>query len=95
MSPPLSPVERVAALAASQIAKRAAARTRNREAFPYAAELMDLCAEFQPKLIYAEENGRSIGKKPQDDPNSLDGDRLVQMHDQFERTSTLMNKRRK
>lgn len=81
-------------MAASQIAKREAARTRNREQFPYAAELMDQFAEFDPKLIYAEENGRSIGKRP-DQSNSLDGDRLVAMHDQFERTSTLMNKRRK
>jgi hypothetical protein len=55
---------------------------------------MDQFAEFDPKLIYAEENGRSIGKRP-DQSNSLDGDRLVAMHDQFERTSTLMNKRRK
>lgn len=66
----------------------------NRAAFPYAAELMDQFAEFEPKLIYAEENGRSIGKKPST-TDSLDGDRLVQMHDQFTRTSTLMNKRRK
>lgn len=81
-------------MAASQIAKREDARTRNREAFPYAAELMDQFAEFDPKLIYAEENGRSIGKKPST-TDSLDGDRLVQMHDQFTRTSILMNKRRK
>lgn len=55
----------------------------NRAAFPYAAEMMDLLEEFQPKLIYAEENGRSIGKKPST-TESLDGDRLVQMHDSFE-----------
>lgn len=67
-------------MAASQIAKREVARTRNREQFPYAAELMDQFAEFDPKLIYAEEDGRSIGKRP-DQSNSLDGDRLVQMHD--------------
>jgi hypothetical protein len=85
----------MAALAAAQVSKREDAKKRNREDFPFAAEMADLLAEFQPKLIYAEQNGRSIGKKPQDDPYSLDGDRLVQMHDQFERTSTLMNKRRK
>jgi hypothetical protein len=81
------------------IRKRIAAReveaAENRKNFTAMAEALDLFAEFNPKPIYAEENGRSIGRKPQDDPNSLDGDRLVQMHDQFERTSTLMNKRRK
>lgn len=55
----------------------------NRKAFPYAAELMDQFAEFEPKLIYAEENGRSIGKKPST-TDSLDGDRLVQMHDYWQ-----------
>lgn len=84
----------MAALAEAQISKREAARTRNREAFPFAAEMAGLLAEFQPKLIYAEQDGRSIGRKP-DSSQSLDGDRLVQMHDQFTRTSTLMNKRRK
>lgn len=79
-------------MAASQIAKREAARNRNREQFPYAAELMDQFAEFDPKLIYAEENGRSIGKKPST-TDSLDGDRLVAMHDQFERTVNLLKKR--
>ncbi len=70
-------------MAASQIAKREAARNRNREQFPYAAELMDQFAEFDPKLIYAEQEGRSIGKKP-DSSQSLDGDRLVQMYDYWQ-----------
>jgi hypothetical protein len=91
----------VAALAASQIAKREDARTRNREAFPFAAELMDAFSQdfddglppFDPKLIYAEENGRSIGKRP-DQSNSLDGDRLVQMHDSFEFIKSRMRKKR-
>jgi hypothetical protein len=65
----------------------------NRKAFPYAAELMDQFAEFDPKLIYAEENGRSIGKRP-DKSNSLDGDRLVQMHDSFEFIKSRMRKKR-
>ena len=84
----------MAALAAAQVSRREDAKKRNREDFPFAAELADLLAEFQPKLIYAEQNGRTIGKRP-DASQSLDGDRLVAMHDQFTRTSTLMNKRRK
>lgn len=55
----------------------------NRAAFTYAAVLMDQFAEFEPKLIYAEENGRSIGKKPST-TDSLDGDRLVQMNDYWQ-----------
>lgn len=83
-------------MAASQIAKREDARTKHREDFPMTTEWYDLLndAGLDPKVIYAEENGRSIGKKPST-TDSLDGDRLVQMHDQFTRTSTLMNKRRK
>lgn len=65
----------------------------NRAAFPYAAELMDQFAEFEPKLIYAEENGRSIGKKPST-TDSLDGDRLVQMHDSFEFIKSRMRSKR-
>lgn len=80
-------------MAASQIAKREDARTRNREQFPSAAELMDQFAEFEPKLIYAEENGRSIGKKPST-TDSLDGDRLVQMYDSFEFIKSRMRKKR-
>lgn len=84
----------MAALAASQVAKREDAKKRNREAFPFAAELADLLAEFQPKLIYAEQNGRTIGREP-DRSQSLDGDRLVAMHDSINRTVNAMNKRRK
>lgn len=84
----------VQSLIRNSITARERKAEENRKAFPYAAELMDQFAEFEPKLIYAEENGRSIGKKPST-TDSLDGDRLVQMHDQFTRTSILMNKRRK
>jgi len=55
---------------------------------------MDQFAEFDPKLIYAEQDGRSIGRKP-DSSQSLDGDRLVQMDDQFKRTADLLNKRKR
>lgn len=65
----------------------------NRRDFTAMAEALIVFAEFSPRPIYAEENGRSIGKKPQDDPNSLDGDRLVAMYDATELTKQLINKR--
>lgn len=83
----------MAALAAAQVSKREAARTKNREDFPFAAEMSDLLAEFNPRLIYAEQGGKSVGRKP-DSTNAMDGDRLVAMHDQFERTVTMMRKRK-
>lgn len=73
----------VQSLIRNSITARERKAEENRATFPYAAELMDQFAEFEPKLIYAEENGRSIGKKPST-TDSLDGDRLVQMHDYFE-----------
>lgn len=82
----------MAALAAAQVSKREAAKTENRKNFPFAAELADLLAEFNPKLVYAEENGSTIGKRP-DTSLSLDGDRLVAMIDATTRTVTAMNKR--
>lgn len=36
----------------------------NRRLFPTAAEAMDKFACFSPRLIYAREGGREIGKKP-------------------------------
>lgn len=66
---------------------------KNREAFPFAAEMADLLAEFQPRLIYAEQDGRTIGKKP-DSSQSLDGDRLVAMDDSFEFIKSRMRKRK-
>lgn len=102
MSSNLNPVDRMAALAASQVAKREAARKRNREDFPFAAELMDAFSvgfndglpPFAPKLIYAEQNGRHIGKPP-DDSQNTDVDRLLEMIDANNRTVNAMNKRRK
>jgi len=76
------------------ITERERKAEENRKQFPHAAELADLLAEFNPKLIYAEQNGRSIGKKP-DDSQSLDGDRLLAMIDSTNRTMNAMNKRRK
>lgn len=84
----------VQGLIRKRIAAREVEAAENRKNFTAMAEALDLFAEFNPKPIYAEENGRSIGRKPQDDPNSLDGDRLVQMHDSFEFIKSRMRKKR-
>ncbi len=84
----------MAALAASQVAKREASRTENRKNFTAAAEAMDLFAEFNPRVIYAEENGKTIGRKP-DETNNMDAYRLLDMHDAFERLTQRMNPRKK
>ena len=36
----------------------------NRRLFPTAAEAMDKLACFSPRVVYAREGGREIGKKP-------------------------------
>jgi hypothetical protein len=84
----------VQGLIRSRIDEREKKAAELRAIFTFAAEMKELLIEFDPKLIYAEQDGRSIGRRP-DSSQSLDGDRLVQMNDQFERTQTLMNKRRK
>ncbi len=73
----------VQGLIRNRIALREQEAEENRKNFTAAAEGMVLFAEFNPKVIYAEENGRSIGKRP-DQSNSLDGNRLVAMHDYFQ-----------
>ena len=50
-------------LAAAQMAKKADQREQNRRDFPYTATVMDALAIFKPRLIWAEENGRSIGRE--------------------------------
>lgn len=71
---------------------REEAAAQNRRDFTAMAEALVVFAEFDPKPIYAEENGRSIGKKP-DSTQSLDGDRLVAMYDANELRKQLINKR--
>ena len=39
-------------------------KAKNRLTFPQAASMMDSLAIFSPKLIWAEQNGVSIGKVP-------------------------------
>lgn len=50
-------------LAAAQMAKKADEREQNRRDFPNAASVMDALAIFKPRLIWAEENGRRIGRE--------------------------------
>ena len=53
------------ALAASQMAKKADQREQNRRDFPLMASYLKLLERFSPRAIFAEENGRSVGKVPQ------------------------------
>ena len=61
-------VERLAqdALAKSSTQKqaRAARAAENRRLFPTAAEAMDKFACFSPRVLYAREGGRELGKRP-------------------------------
>lgn len=43
---------------------RAARAAENRRLFPTAAEAMDKFACFSPRVLYASEGGREIGKRP-------------------------------
>ena len=58
-------VERLAqdALAKSSTQKQARA-AENRRLFPTAAEAMDKFACFSPRVLYASEGGRELGKRP-------------------------------
>lgn len=53
----------MAELAQSQIAKREAKAEQNRRNFPLMAEYLDKLAIFTPRAIWAEENGRRIGRE--------------------------------
>ncbi len=54
----------MAELAQSQIAKREAKAEQNRRNFPLMAEYLDKLAIFTPRAVWAEEHGRTIGRKP-------------------------------
>jgi len=43
---------------------RAEQRARNRADFPEAARVMDALSRFSPRLIWAQESGRTIGRQP-------------------------------
>ena len=43
---------------------RAARAAENRRLFPTAAEAMDKFACFSPRVLYAREGGRELGKRP-------------------------------
>lgn len=55
----------MAELAQSQIAKREAKAEQNRRDFPLMAKYLDKLAIFTPRAIWAEENGRKIGRVPE------------------------------
>ena len=44
--------------------RRAIAAEQNRRDFPLMASYLKLLERFTPRAIWAEENGRHIGKKP-------------------------------
>lgn len=51
-------------LAESRIAKIQAEREQNRRDFPLMASYLDKLAIFTPRAVWAEEHGRTIGRKP-------------------------------
>ena len=55
----------MAELAQSQIAKREAKAEQNRRDFPLMASYLKLLERGSPRAIFAEENGRRVGKVPQ------------------------------
>lgn len=81
-------------LAGKALADRERQRTENRRNFPLAAEMMEMFAEFNPRIVYAEENGKSIGKKPEA-YGTVDASRLVDLIDASDRMVANMNPRRR
>lgn len=49
-------------LAAAQMAKKADQREQNRRDFPQMASYLKLLERFNPRAIWAEENGKRIGR---------------------------------
>ena len=49
-------------LAAAQMAKKADQREQNRRDFPLMASYLKLLERFNPRAIWAEENGKRIGR---------------------------------
>ncbi len=54
----------MAELAQSQIAKREAKAEQNRRDFPLMHSYLQALAIFNPRAVWAEEHGRTIGRKP-------------------------------
>lgn len=54
----------MAELAQAQIAKREAKAEQNRRDFPLMHSYLQALAIFNPRAVWAEENGRTIGRKP-------------------------------
>ena len=49
----------------ADVVKREAKAEQNRRDFPLMASYLDKLAIFTPRAIFAEENGRRVGKVPQ------------------------------
>ena len=49
----------------ADVVKREAKAEQNRRNFPLMAEYLDKLAIFTPRAIWAEENGRKIGRVPE------------------------------
>ncbi len=49
-------------LAAAQMAKKADQREQNRRDFPLMASCLKLLERFNPRAVWAEENGKRIGR---------------------------------
>ena len=49
-------------LAAAQMAKKADQREQNRRDFPLMASYLKLLERFSPRAVWAEENGKRIGR---------------------------------
>lgn len=52
-------------LAASRVAKLQAEKERNRADFPQTYNLLTIFKAANPRAIYAEENGKRIGRVPE------------------------------
>lgn len=49
-------------LAAAQMAKKADQREQNRRDFPLMASYLQVLERFNPRAVWAEENGKRIGR---------------------------------
>lgn len=84
-------MKRLEDMVRSDIEAKSVQAKRNREDFPFASELMDSLSEFSPKLKYAAQDGRSIGK--QDETGWVNVDEIIAMDDHNKRVKARQLKR--
>ena len=65
MSTPSDDLAEIAGKVEKIVRDMAAEREQNRRDFPLMASYLKLLERFNPRAIFAEENGRSVGKVPQ------------------------------